>query len=612
MTVQQAPVLDFTRSVADLISLQDAQRHKAIAIRDASHALTFGALETRSNQLAHFLLQQGIRKGDIVALLMQRSVSFPVAALAAMKAGAAYLPIDPEYPRERIEHILRDSAASIALTDGGAHKIAPSIPSATVDFDFGTFVSYSEAAPGVELQGGDLAYVIYTSGSTGQPKGVELTHTGLSNLVAWHVGAFSIEPSDRSSQVASVGFDATVWEIWPVLCAGASLLIPDGLTRMVPERLRDWMVQEGITVAFAPTCIAELLMTLPWPNETALRYLLTGADVLRRYPPAGLPFQVVNNYGPTECTVVATSGLVPAALEAVAIGAPGTSVNDLPSIGKAIDGAQVYILDGALRPVSPGVEGEICIGGAGLARGYRNNPQLTAERFVTYIGEKEPVRVYRTGDLGRVSERGEIEFRGRADDQVKIRGHRIELQEIALVLNRHSSVRASAVVAFENSRGEDALAAYVVSQGDAAETDWSAHLAKSLPEYMIPFVFVRIPELPLTANGKLDRAALPAPPVSAPSPAGYIAPQSLVEERMEKLVSQLLGLESVSVRDNLFLLGGHSLFGAQLISRVRNNFGVELPLRRVFEQPTVELLSRQIELALAARLRATGDTAANN
>jgi amino acid adenylation domain-containing protein len=592
MRVQNLPVWDSNAtSVPEAISLHAGRHPDAIAIRDVENALTFGELDARSNRLAHFLCHEGTRTGDVVVLLMQRSVSFAVAALAVMKTGAAYLPIDPDYPRDRITWIIQESGASIILTDQeNQHRAPASLPSQIVDFDFAAFRSWSDLPPGVPLRGEDLAYVIYTSGSTGQPKGVELTHAGLSNLVAWHNRRFSLQPSDRSSQVASPGFDATVWELWPPLCAGASVLIPDGLTRMVPERLRDWIVQEKITVAFAPTCIAELLMTSSWPAKTDLRYLLTGADELRRYPPAGLPFSVINNYGPTECTVVATSGVVP----------PIPEQMGLPSIGTAIDGLQIYILDEALRPVP---EGEICIGGVGLARGYRNNPELTAARFVTYQSDEGPVRIYKTGDIGRVGDDGEIRFRGRADDQVKIRGQRIELQEVALALNRHPDVRSSAVLTVRNSREEEELVAYVVMREGAAQSGWVEYLAERLPRYMVPSVFVPVAELPLTPNGKLDRSRLPAPPVAASSEADFVAPRSLVEERMAKLASQLLGLEHISIRDNLFLLGGHSLFGAQLISRVRDNFGVELPLRRIFEQPTVELLSQHVEAALMTRLR---------
>jgi amino acid adenylation domain-containing protein len=595
MRVQSLPVWDSeATSVVETVSLHAGQQREAIAIRDVENILTFGELEARSNRLAHFLCHEGIQVGDVVVVLMRPSVSFAVAALAVMKAGAAYLPIDSEYPGDRIARIMQDSGASIVLTDQESRHLAPdSLRSEIVDFDFGAFRSWPDCLPGIFLKGEDLAYVIYTSGSTGQPKGVELTHTGLSNLIAWHVETFSLHASDRSSQIASVGFDAAVWELWPSLCAGASVLIPDGLTRMIPERLREWLLREKVTVAFAPTCIAELLMTSSWPPNTALRYLLTGADVLRRHPPVGLPFSVINNYGPTECTVVATSGLVP----------PVAQPLDLPSIGTPIDRVQIYILDEALRPVAPGAEGEICIGGAGLARGYRNDPELTAARFVRYQSDLGPVRIYRTGDIGRVSDRGEIQFRGRADDQVKIRGHRIELQEVALALNSHPDVRTSAVLAIRNLHDEEELVAYLVMREDAAQPDWAGYLAAILPRYMIPSAFVQVVELPLTPNGKLDRSALPMPLIAKPSEAGFVAPRSLVEERMAKLASQLLGLECISVRDNLFFLGGHSLFGAQLISRVRDNFGVELPLRQVFEQPTVELLSQHVEAALMIRLR---------
>lgn len=580
-------------NILSLISARARTNPAAVAVLDANASLTYAELENRSDRLAHLLHAEGVRAGDAVALIMEPSTTFVVAALAVMKSGGAYLPVDAEYPQNRIEQIVLNSGANILLTDRRRPPVAPDQTKAIV-LDAGTLVSYPSTPFPAELQGSDLAYIIYTSGSTGQPKGVELTHAGLMNLVSWHIGAFTLHHADRCSQLASLGFDAAVWEIWPVLCAGATLLIPDAAIKTDPHRLRDWIVQQQITVAFAPTCIAEMLMTMPWSSDTALRYLLTGADVLQRYPGPELPFQVVNNYGPTECTVVATSGVV-----------PPTRAKDLPGIGQAIDGVQVYILDEAHRPVSAGSPGEICIGGISLARGYRNNSELTAEKFVTVDTPQGPARVYKTGDIGRMAADGEIEFRGRADQQVKIRGYRIELQEIAFALNQHPDVRASAVVAAKNGNGEPELIAYVVAQGSASTSNWSSHLAALLPHYMIPLIFVEIPELPLTTNGKLDYSALPAPPRKAVS-ADFVAPRSLVEERMERLVSQLLGVNTVSVRDNFFLLGGHSLFGAQLISRVRNSFGIELPLRRVFEQPTIELLSQEVELALLARLRADG------
>jgi amino acid adenylation domain-containing protein len=584
--------------VLDLIAERARELPDAVAVAGGDWSLAFAELETRSNQIAHLLIRRGIGLGDVVAILMDRSPLFPVVALGVMKSGAAYLPIDTEYPEARINFVLRDAQASAVFVESEARGNAlAGVPSLLVDKEFSNCGTLPVSSPEVEIENETLAYLIYTSGSTGQPKGVELTHGALANLIAWHINAFSVTADDRSTLASSLGFDAAVWEIWPSLCAGASLHIPNALTRLLPEQLRDWMVQEQVTISFAPTCIAEQLMSLKWPRETALRYLLTGADTLRRYAPQGLPFEVVNNYGPTECTVVATSGIVPTE--------PGR--DRPPSIGRVIDGMQIHVLDEGLQSVAPGTEGHIWISGAGLARGYHNNETLTLERFVSLQREDgSEVRAYRTGDLGRMAADGELEFCARADQQIKILGNRIEPQEIEFLLNRHPGVRSSAVVALEDSRQEKQLVAYLVTEDGAEGVEWSEYLGKSLPRYMVPAIFVRISELPMTPNGKLDRAALPAPATATPEPLvdESDAPQTEVEKRVSKIVCQLLGVETVNIRDNFFQLGGHSLFGAQVIARVRDEFGIELQLRQVFEQPSVELLARRIEEEIILRIQA--------
>jgi amino acid adenylation domain-containing protein len=592
-----APSLVLGRIAARAKEIPDA-----VAIACGDSRVTFAELETRSNQIAHLLICRGIGLGDVVAILMDRSPLFPVVALGVMKSGAAYLPIDTEYPEARINFVLRDAQASAVFVESEARGNAlAGVPSLLVDKEFSICLTLPVHGPEVEIENESLAYLIYTSGSTGQPKGVELTHGALANLIAWHVNAFSVTANDRSTLASSLGFDAAVWEIWPSLCAGASLHIPNALTRLLPEQLRDWMVQEQVTISFAPTCIAEHLMSLKWPHATALRYLLTGADTLRRYAPQGLPFEVVNNYGPTECTVVATSGIVPTE--------PGR--DRPPSIGRVICGMEIHVLDEQLHPVDPGTEGQIWISGAGLARGYRKNEALTRERFVVLQREDgSEVRAYRTGDLGRMAVDGEVEFIARADQQIKILGNRIEPQEIEFLLNRHPAVRSSAVIAVEDSRQDKQLVAYLVTEDGAEGVEWSEYLGQSLPRYMVPSIFVRIHELPITPNGKLDRAALPDPSTESTDSSleEFDAPQTEVEKRVSKIVGQLLGLETVSIRDNFFQLGGHSLFGAQVIARVRDEFGLELQLRQVFEQPTVELLARGIEEEIILRIQAMQST----
>jgi acyl-coenzyme A synthetase/AMP-(fatty) acid ligase/acyl carrier protein len=443
--------------------------------------------------------------------------------------------------------------------------------------------------------------VIYTSGSTGQPKGVEITHGGLLNLVYWHQRAFSITPDDRASQLSALGFDAAVWELWPYLTAGASVHLSDGVAANDPEAVREWLISEKITICFLPTPLAERVMTLEWPKKARLRVMLTGADTLHHYPPRKLPFQLVNNYGPTECTVVATSGIV----------LPNEHLGCLPSIGGPIDNVQVHILNENMRQAPMGESGEIYIGGAGVARGYRNQPDLTAERFVPDPFSSEPgARLFRTGDLGRYLPDGQIAFLGRVDEQVKIRGFRIEPAEIVKVLDEHPAVQASAVVAREVEPGDKRLVAYFVPAAKAqpTHTELRNFIAARLPEYMVPATFVKLEALPLNASGKVDRAILPAPNAeNMLRDSSFVAPRTPIEERLAAMLALLLDLDRVGVEDNFFLLGGHSLLGTQLIARIRDTFGVELGLRSLFDFPTISKLSGQIEALLLAKLEAMSE-----
>jgi len=406
---------------------------------------------------------------------------------------------------------------------------------------------------------------------------------------------------DRAVQQASPGFDAAVWELWPYLTAGASVHIPDDDTRSDPERFRDWLVSHAITIAFVPTPMAERMMQLEWSANTTLRVLLTGADTLRHYPPATLPFAVVNNYGPTECTVVTTSGTVPPD------GAPGR----LPSIGRAITNVQVYILDKDLREQPSGRPGELYVGGAGLARGYRNCPDLTAESFVRNPFSNQPgSRLYKTGDIACSLPDGQIAFLGRADDQVKIRGYRIEPDEVVAALDRHPMVQASVVIAREDTPGDKYLVAYVVPKEKQQLTAkvLREFLLLHLPEYMVPALFCGLDILPLTPSGKVDRKALPAPTQAyLLSEDEYIAPRTPVEKRITAMLATLLRLQRVGVNGNFFLLGGNSLLGAQVIARVRDAFGVELSLLSLFNHPTVAELAAEIEQLLIANLEAMSE-----
>jgi amino acid adenylation domain-containing protein len=578
------------------------------AINDGSSSLTYKQLDDRSNQLARLLVKLDVGSEDCVALLLERSGDFVISALAVLKAGGAYLPLDSSIPADRAAFILRDAGAQVLISHRNKAAGLAGFAGRVIELDgndHGAIDSESTEAEAVDASNDQLAYVVYTSGSTGRPKGVEITHGNLQNLIAWHQEAFEVTADDRASQVAGLGFDAAGWEIWPHLAAGASVHIADEVTRRSPQRLRDWLVSQRITISFVPTVLVEQMLHLSWPADSALRVLLTGADTLRRRPVEGLPFIFVNNYGPTECTVVATSGVV------LPDEADNGASHRTPSIGRPILNANVLILDGELRPVVPDEAGELCIGGALVGRGYRNNPEMTARRFVDYTADGKTMRIYRTGDQARWLPSGEIAFLGRVDDQVKIRGYRVELGEIVATLDRYPGVEASVVIV-RDAQTNPVLAAYIVPAREAklADADLRAFLAARLPDYMIPTWFIAIESLPLTANGKLDAAALPAPDpknVLAKSAGGSktasdnsAASSGAVngndlQDRIGAIVAELLGQPSVCTSDNFFMIGGHSMLGVQLVARIRDAFSVKLTLRQLFGSPTVSALAAEVE-----------------
>jgi len=582
-------------------ALASAER---IALDDGTTRLTFAELHQRSTHVAARLLDAGVPAESCIGLFLERSVDFVVAALAVLKTGAAYLPLDPATPAERIRFILGDAAAPLLLTHRGKSRELTNCRCPVLELETLQHGSSSvapigradNAAPALDR----LAYVIYTSGSTGQPKGVEITHGNLLNLIEWHQAAFNITTADRASQVAGLGFDAAVWEIWPHLTAGASVHFADEATRRSPALLRDWIVAQQITISFVPTLLAEQLLHSDWPADTQLRTLLTGADTLHRRPRAGLPFKLVNNYGPTECTVVATSGVV----------TTESATDAAPSIGRPISDTTALILDEKMQPVAPGEPGELCLAGSLVGRGYRNNPQLTASQFVQLpAGPGESLRIYRTGDRAKLLENGEIAFLGRLDDQVKLRGYRIELGEIVATLNRFLGIEASAAIVRDDGSAEPRLIAYVVAAADVRITavDLREFLAARLPDYMIPSVFVKLDALPMTANGKLDKASLPAPTaqnvLDQAKPAATVAPEPGLglEGRIGEMVAALLGQPTVARDVNFFMAGGHSMLGVQLAARIRDTFGVKLNLRQLFGAPTIAALSAEVEKISAAK-----------
>ncbi len=568
----------------------------------AERRLSYGELDGQAGRLAHTLSALGVGPEVRVGLCLERSPELVISALAVLKAGGAYVALDPFHPAERLAYELADCRATILLTRRGPvadlaarlgiqclfpHEIAADCPAPAMA------ERASPSEPAFFSDG--LAYVIYTSGSTGLPKGVEIRHRSLLNLVRWHVRTFGLTADDRGTLLAGVGFDASVWETWPYLAAGASLhLVPEAI-RTSAEALPGWLAAQEITVSFLPTPLAEAVLDQEWPTSgrPALRFLLTGGDRLHAPPPPSLPFVLVNDYGPTEATVVATSGPVAAG----AASAAGERNGPAPSLGRSIANSRAYVLDGELQPVPLGVPGELLLGGDGLARGYLGLPALTAERFLPDPFAGRPgARRYRTGDLVRLLPGGELEFLGRIDHQVKIRGYRIELGEIETVLARHPAVRETVVLAVD-----DRLVAFCTVLPDSlpspAPADLADFLRRALPDSMVPASFLLLPELPLSPSGKVDRQALarlrPAaePEVEA---ALFLNP---TEELLAHLWEEVLDRSGVGPDDNFFHLGGHSLLVTRVLSRIRQAFGVDLPVQALFESPTLRGLARVVTVA---------------
>jgi amino acid adenylation domain-containing protein len=595
-------------SIQDLVERQANAAPHAVALCSGSRYITYGDLNARANNLAHHLRSLGIGPDVPVGICMERSVDLPVAALGVLKAGGAYLPLDPSYPAPRLSMLLEDSGTPLVITQTNMLGSVPKGKWQTMVLeDVPQDGANSETPSGVGTTPDNLAYMIFTSGSTGRPKGVQISHGSLLNLVNWHIRAFNVTAADKATLQASPGFDAAVWETWPYLAAGASLHVIDEMRRVTPDLLRNWILESGITISFLPTVIAESLIEMQWPRNAAFRILLTGADTLRHRPPQGLPFALINNYGPTECTVVATSGEI---LPATASGAI-QAMSEMPSIGRPIDNVTIYIVDEKLEPVPEGTPGELLIGGQGVARGYVNSPALNAAKFLPdTFSNGNGARLYRTGDLGRLLPDGQIAFMGRIDDQIKVMGHRIEPSEIVTVLNRHPKIDTSFVTSYADGSGNQRLVAYIVSSSNSAPepSDLRKFLEGYLPIHMVPATFVQLERLPLSAHGKLDRSALPQPTegniLRDDSAEEFHSP---IEEHLSGVLSNLLGVSRVGSDDNFFTLGGHSLLGAQLIAKIRENFGVELPLRTLFEEPTPRGMSAEIEKLIHARLATMSD-----
>ncbi|HVR96627.1 MAG TPA: amino acid adenylation domain-containing protein, partial [Thermoanaerobaculia bacterium] len=545
-------------------------RPDAVAVSFEGRDLSYGELERRANRLARHLIGLGVRPEDRVGLLLERSLEMVVGVLGVLKAGAAYVPLDPGYPAERLKLLVEESGVRVVLTAQSFEEVA----------------DRPDTAPAVETAADNLAYVLFTSGSTGRPKGVMVPHRGVVNRLVWGEEVYRVEPEDVVLQKAPFSFDISVWEIFAPLLAGARLVLAEPGGHRDAAYLARAIAEHRVTlVDFVPSMLAAFLEEPGLERCISLRQVFTGGDALSpalrdRYLErlAGVPLD--NQYGPTEISIDTARWIC----------RPGPV-----SIGRPIANARLYVADRRLRPLPPGVAGELLIGGAGVTRGYLGRPDLTASAFVPdAFGAEAGGRIYRTGDLARLRPDGEVEFLGRVDHQVKVRGFRIELGEIEAVLASHPGVRECAVMVREDVPGVHRLAAYVTGGADTGEL--RAFLAERLPEYMVPAVFVPLEALPLSPAGKVDRRALSASaaPERMSFGEGHVAPSDPVEELLAGIWSEVLGLERVGAYDDFFVLGGHSLLATQVVSRIRAVFGVELPLRRLFESPTLAELGRAV------------------
>ncbi|HYY98003.1 MAG TPA: amino acid adenylation domain-containing protein, partial [Pyrinomonadaceae bacterium] len=582
------------QTIQQLFEAQAERAPEAAAVVCGEEQLTYAELNARANRLAHHLREKGVGPETTVGILLERSAEMVVALLGVLKAGGAYLPLDPAHPRERLSYVLRDAGARLLLSTSRLAEGWPddaAVPVLRLDADADLLNEERAENPRLEVSADNLAYVIYTSGSTGRPKGVCVTHRGVVRLVCG-TDYLQVRETDAVAHLSNVAFDAATFEVWGAILNGARLVIIDRQVALSQQDLRDELRGRRVSVLFMTTALFNEMARQTPDAFAGVRHLLTGGETaeprwFKEVLERGAPGRLLHVYGPTENTTYSTWH------EVLAV---DDDARQIP-IGRPIANTQAYILDRYMRPAPVGVAGELHLGGDGLARGYHARPGLTAELFVPHPHSPEPgARLYRTGDLARYTADGRIEFLGRSDNQVKVRGFRIELGEVEAVLSAHEAVGGVAVVVGEDSRGEKRLAAYVVAAAGRGREELAGelrgYLRGRLPEYMIPSAFVVLESLPLTPNGKVDRRALPAPDASGPQAgAEFVAPRTPLEEALADIWRGVLGVERVGVHDNFFELGGHSLMATRVLSNVRRIFRIELPLKVVFESATVAELA---------------------
>lgn len=594
------PTLPDQGCIHQLIEAQAERSPNAPAVICGSQILTYGELNARANQLARFLVGLGVRREDRVGIALSSSLILPVALMGVLKAGGACLPLDPNYPKHRLELMLEDAQPVVVITQQNLAPVLPAYAAKLVCLDIDDPKIFQGDSDNLNpsVDSDSVAYVIYTSGSTGKPRGVLLLHRGLANHHRAAVQLYDLGASDRILQFSSISFDIAIEEIFPALVCGASVVLKTESFSLQAQEFLPWIRKQQVTVLDLPTAywhelIHQMEMTPGATLPEKLRLVILGGEkastkTYRAWQKlAADRVRLINTYGPTEASVI-VSAFEPARC-------PEVSLGDCLPIGRSVSNAELHVLDQDLKPVSIGESGELHIGGTPLARGYLNQASLTAQKFITDpFNANGTARLYKTGDMVRSLADGNLEFLGRIDYQVKIRGFRVEPGEIEALLNQHPGIRESVVVSHENGNGEKNLVAYVIGASDplaVSSGELRAFLAKQLPEYMVPSIFVMLDRLPLSPNGKVDRRALPKPEGETMQQADFVAPSSDLEARLAAIWESVLGKKPIGIHDDFFEIGGHSLLAARVMHRLGQSLGRTLPLALLFESPTVQKLA---------------------
>ncbi|HEX8815442.1 MAG TPA: amino acid adenylation domain-containing protein [Terriglobales bacterium] len=591
-------------TVHALFETQAERTPDATAVTQSGESLTYRELNARANQLARFLIASGVQTEDRIGVALLPSLNLPVALLGALKAGCACLPLDLNYPQERLTLMLDDSRPALVLTESDVADRLAFAKTKLVSLDTEADNIFRGASSNLDLPitSENLAYVIYTSGSTGRPRGVLLPHRGLANHNQSSIELYDLTPDDRVLQMSSISFDIAVEEIFPALAAGATLVLKDEAFSLQADEFLHWIGDQRISVLDLPTAFWHELVhqmsatpgaTLP----TSLRMVILGGEkgstkVFRAWQKiSGNRVRLINTYGPTEASVI-VSAFEPARF-------PDAELGDSLPLGLPACNATIILLDEDLKPVPQGTPGELHIGGPPLARGYLNHPDLTAKKFIPDPFSEDPsARLYKTGDMARYAPNGQLEFMGRVDFQVKIRGFRVEPGEIEAVLHKYPNLAEAVVISHEHANGDKSLAAYTVwAAGHAPASHAELHnfLKQRLPEYMIPSAFVTMQRLPLTVNGKVDRKALPRPDLAPVSTKSTAVPQDELQAKLIGIWQSVLGRKDVGIDDNFFEMGGYSILAARLMHRVGQAMGSTLPLALLFQAPTVAKMSALLQ-----------------